>query len=218
MDLTLEDAKKMISELEKKLTDITGQFEKVKANNEELVNEKRKESDKRREIEAKKKEDEERLARETGDAQAIIKALEEKNQDLVQKYEKANQTIQEYTTKDQKREISSVASKLASEIAYDNHSAELLSDFISRRLKFSEDGVKVTNEKGELTVSTIDELKKEFVETPKYSALVKGTQASGGRPTQPTGSPGKNNQSKNENIVPAVEKLHRAHESNNKNA
>jgi hypothetical protein len=69
--------------------------------------------------------------------------------------------------------------RIAAELA-DGSNAELLSDFISRRLKYHEDGVKVTDAQGNLTVSSLDDLKAEFKNNPKYSALLKGNQSSGG--------------------------------------
>jgi hypothetical protein len=69
--------------------------------------------------------------------------------------------------------------KLAAEIA-DGANAELLSEFIGRRLKFHDDGVKVTDNSGNLTVSSLSDLKTEFQNDAKYSALLKGNQSSGG--------------------------------------
>ena len=69
--------------------------------------------------------------------------------------------------------------KLAADLA-DGANAELLSEFIGRRLKFHEDGVKVTDVNGNLTVSSFDDLKSEFKNDARYSALLKGNQPSGG--------------------------------------
>ena len=71
-----------------------------------------------------------------------------------------------------------VAMKLAAEIA-DGANAELLSEFIGRRLKFHDDGVKVTDNSGNLTVSSLSDLKTEFQNDARYSALLKGNQSSG---------------------------------------
>jgi len=71
------------------------------------------------------------------------------------------------------------AMKLASELA-EGPNVDLLSQFIAPRLKYTDDGIKVTNASGELTVSTLEDLKKEFEGDVKYASLLKGSKASGG--------------------------------------
>jgi len=209
--MDLEQAKAEIEKLNAKLNDTTEQLTKLAENNKALVDEKRAEADKRREAEKKAKEEAENKARETGDSASIIKSLEEKNADLAARLEKSQGKIQEYSQKEQKQMITKTAGEIAADIAYDKHSEKLLTKLLAERLIFEEDGVKVTNEQGKLTVSTTDELKKEFMETPTYQALIKGTQASGGRPTQPSGSPTQNKTNNDDTKIPAVEKLRRAH-------
>jgi len=71
---------------------------------------------------------------------------------------------------------------LASELA-DGTNAELLSTFISPRLKSTEDGLKILDSNGQLTVSTIEDLKTEFQNNSRYLSLLKGNQSSGGGAT-----------------------------------
>lgn len=73
----------------------------------------------------------------------------------------------------------STASKIAGSLA-EGANAELLSAFIQPRLKYTEDGVKILNEQGELTVLTVDDLATEFKSNTRYSSLLKGNQSSGG--------------------------------------
>ena len=47
-------------------------------------------------------------------------------------------------------------------------------------MKYHDDGVKVTDSSGDLTVSTLDDLKAEFKNDARYSSLLKGNQSSGG--------------------------------------
>lgn len=81
------------------------------------------------------------------------------------------------------------ALKIASELA-EGVNVELLADFISRRLKFADGSIKVTDETGNLTVSTLDDLKKEFSGSARYSSLIKGNQSSGGGAAGGSGSSG----------------------------
>ncbi len=71
------------------------------------------------------------------------------------------------------------AMKIAGELA-EGANAEILSEFISRRLKHTDDGLKVTDEAGQLTVSSVDDLTQEFKNNSRFAALLKGNQAGGG--------------------------------------
>lgn len=51
---------------------------------------------------------------------------------------------------------------------------------IASRLKYSEDGVKVTDKKGNLTISTIEQLTEELKGSADFSYMLKGNQSSGG--------------------------------------
>nr|WP_237544153.1 hypothetical protein [Pseudomonas syringae]MBL3836821.1 hypothetical protein [Pseudomonas syringae pv. theae] len=90
--------------------------------------------------------------------------------------------LAELTSTIERRDLSSAASKVATGIA-DGENAEILAEFIQRRLKVVEGQVKVTDAQGNLTIATLDDLAKEFELTPRYAALVRGTQANGGGAT-----------------------------------
>ena len=79
------------------------------------------------------------------------------------------------STSNTNREAMSIAMQLA-----DGFNAELLSEKIALRLKYTEEGVKVLDANGQLTVSTIDDLKTEFSNNERYASLLKGNQSSGG--------------------------------------
>jgi alanyl-tRNA synthetase len=78
-----------------------------------------------------------------------------------------------------KKEEKIAALKMAGELS-EGVNAELLSDYIARRLKYTEDGIKVLDETGNLTVSTPDQLKTEFSGSARFGSLLKGNQSSGG--------------------------------------
>jgi hypothetical protein len=71
------------------------------------------------------------------------------------------------------------AMKIATSLA-DGPNAELLSEQIAKRLKFTDEGLKVTDASGNLTVSSLKDLATEFQNNDRYKALLKGNQSSGG--------------------------------------
>ncbi|RXT99125.1 hypothetical protein B1F73_15260, partial [Pseudomonas syringae] len=83
--------------------------------------------------------------------------------------------LAELTSTIERRDLSSAASKVATVIA-DGENAEILAEFIQRRLKVVEGQVKVTDAQGNLTIATLEDLAKEFEQTPRYASLVRGTQ------------------------------------------
>ncbi len=85
------------------------------------------------------------------------------------------------------REKTAAAALRISQDLADGHNVGLLSQFVSQRLQYTDDGLKTTNVNGELTASTVDDLKNEFKNNEKYASLLRGNQASGG------GAPGGKN-------------------------
>ena len=85
----------------------------------------------------------------------------------------------ELATSIERRDLTSAASKIATGIA-DGENAEILAEFVGRRLKIVEGQVKVTDASGNLTIATLEDLAKEFQLSPRYASLVRGSQASGG--------------------------------------
>lgn len=79
----------------------------------------------------------------------------------------------------EKRDLSGAASKVAALIA-DGPNAEILAEFLERRLRIVDSQVRVTDASGNLTVSTLEDLGKEFQKEPRYASLVRGSQANGG--------------------------------------
>ena len=77
------------------------------------------------------------------------------------------------------RDLTGAASKVAALIA-DGPNAEILAEFLERRLRIVDGQVRVTDASGNLTVSTLEDLGKEFQKEPRYASLVRGSQASGG--------------------------------------
>ena len=60
------------------------------------------------------------------------------------------------------------------------YNAEILSEQIAKRLKNTDEGLKVTDSNGQLTVSSFEDLRNEFKSNERYSSLLRGNQSSGG--------------------------------------
>ena len=154
------------------LSQLIAENNAIKSKMEELLTEAKRAKQAKREIEAETQAERERIAREKGDYGQLHKSAQEKYETTLGELDNLRQGIA-----NEKR--NNTAMKLAADLA-DGANAELLSEFIGRRLKFHEDGVKVTDVNGNLTVSSFDDLKSEFKNDARYSALLKGNQSSGG--------------------------------------
>lgn len=76
--------------------------------------------------------------------------------------------------------VKNEAIKLAAQLA-DGYNAELLTEFLVRRIKYKEgEGIKVLDANLGETVSSLDDLKREFQTSDKYRSLLRGSKASGG--------------------------------------
>ena len=160
--------------------DVKSQLDKVLAKNDELLSEAKKAKAAKREMEQAQIEAQEAQAKEKGDFEQLFNTTQ-------QKLEASQAAFNELSNKVAKERIGNAAMRVAVELA-DGSNAELLSTFIAPRLKYTDDGVKVLSEAGELTVSTIEDLKAEFQGNARYSALLKGNQSSGGAATGSNGS------------------------------
>jgi len=78
------------------------------------------------------------------------------------------------------KEIHALAMREAAKIAVDADAAELLAEQFAKRLRYTDEGVKVTDKAGGLTVSPLDALTKEFQSSARFARLVKGNQSAGG--------------------------------------
>ena len=135
-----------------------------------VLNEKKKEQEKRRLAE----ENEEKSARKKGDFEQLLSSSEAKNKELEDKY---NNMVSSQAS----QRIQSEALKLAaSDGMAEGDNVELLADFIGRRLKYMDGELKVIDKDGQLTVSTLDSLKAEFMADKKFAALITRTKAAGG--------------------------------------
>jgi len=119
-------------------------------------------------------------------AQAAANAKAQKDGDFEQLFNSSSEQAQGYKTEldTLRNQISSEkrnseALKIAGQLA-DGSNAELLSDYVAQRLKVTDEGVKVLDSNGQLTVSTVEDLKNEFQGNARFASLLKGNQSSGG--------------------------------------
>lgn len=123
---------------------------------------------------------EEEAARKAGDFEQLFNSSESKLQETQKELENLRLGIA-----NEKRHNEAV--RIAGQLA-DGHNAELLATFIETRIKYTDEGVKVLDSAGQLTVSSLDDLANEFKTDARYSALIKGSQSSGGGATGNNGS------------------------------
>lgn len=197
--MDLEAALAKVKEFEATTADLTAQLEALKKNNEALVGEKRTVAEQKRQFEEEARLKAEELAKKNGDFESLVQTAKEKEAAALKKLEEKEQEIAN-------EKIGNMATKLANEIAFDSDAASLLEEQFAKRLIFEDNQVKIKPKEGS-TVSTFDQLKEEFIKTSRYKALVKGSQASGGRPFNANGGAG--NQTDTTRKLSPVERLNR---------
>lgn len=154
--------------------DLERQLQALRRNHDELLRERKRDAELRAEAERKAKEKERAEAEAKGNYEQLFKSSEQERQSL-------QEQLEELTNKIHMEKVGSEASRLAAALnPVSEYAAEDLAKHIASRLKFTDDGVKVTDTNGNLTVSTLDDLKKEIAGSARYSHLIKGAQSSGG--------------------------------------
>lgn len=148
--------------------DTSGLKQKV----EELLNESKTAKQKAREIEERARQEAEQRAKEENDFKSLYESSEGERSKALDELKKLRQTIAQEKT-------DSAAMKLAAELA-DGTNAELLSTFIKGRIRFEDGKVQVLDANGNPTVSTVEDLKKEFQTSGRYDALLRGNKSGGG--------------------------------------
>jgi hypothetical protein len=113
----------------------------------------------------------EEKARQSGDLEAIQKAFKQREEELTEKYSSLQKTVQQ-------KELNSAAQNIAQDVA-DGANAKLLARLIKDRLRYDEGEIKVLDDNGNLTLSSIDDLKQEIKTSDDYKSLVRGSKATG---------------------------------------
>jgi len=112
------------------------------------------------------------------DLKQLNKALEDKVSSLTN-------TIEDMNSRAIRQQIDSEAGRMATKLTKDVQKANLLQKEISARLTLVEDQIRVTDEKGQLTVSSMEEL--EGAIRSSFPFLIDGSQAQGGGATRSEG-------------------------------
>ena len=148
------------------------EVEKLRKHSETLLAEKKAEQQKQREAQAEKDVLAQEQARKKGD----FDTLEKQYQDKIAKLEA------EIVERDKQRDsdlVKSEALKLASSLSDNEHNQAILQMLIEKRLTAENGQVKVVDDLGIATISTIADLKNEISTSGKFDSLITGTKASG---------------------------------------
>ena len=148
------------------------EVEKLRKHSETLLAEKKAEQQKQREAQAEK----DALAQEQARKKGDFDTLEKQYQDKIAKLEA------EIVERDKQLDsdlVKSEALKLASSLSDNEHNQAILQMLIEKRLAAENGQVKVVDDLGNATISTIADLKNEISTSGKFDSLITGTKASG---------------------------------------
>jgi len=150
----------------------------LKAKNDELLAEKKAAQRAKDELDAKARAEKERYAQENGQYQELYESQKQEANSLRQKIEEMNQQVA-------RQKVQSEATKLASTLTKDVAKAKLLEEKLSQRLTLMDGELRVTDDSGQLTVSSIDDLVGSV--RADFPFLIDGIQATGGGATRSQG-------------------------------
>lgn len=151
----------------------------LKSKVDELLGEKKRAQKAREEAEATAKLQAEEKAKAENDYKQLFESQKSEADTLRQQIEAMNKDIRN-------QKISTEAAKIATGLTKDVQKAQLLQQQISQRLTLVDNEIRVADESGQLTVSTLDDLTNSI--KTAYPFLVDGSQATGGSATRTQGS------------------------------
>ena len=143
----------------------------LKSKVDELLSEKKKVQQEREQAREMARLEAEQKAQKENDYKQLFEAQKEESNTLRQTIEKMNTDITQ-------QKIRTEAAKLAAQLTKDTGRAQLLQKEISQRLTLVDNELRVTDDSGQLTVSSLDDLANAI--KTSYPFLVDGSQASGG--------------------------------------
>lgn len=147
------------------------QNEKLTQQNEKLFAERKADQAKAREAEEQAEKARLEKAEKDNDYKQLFESMKAENESLKAK-------IADRDAADEYRAISDKADKLAGSLTTDTQRKAVLKDIIEKRLKIHEGDIKITDDAGNLTVSTETDLTNQI--TASFPFLVDGSKASGG--------------------------------------
>jgi predicted nuclease with TOPRIM domain len=150
-DSIIEDLKNQLNSLRGKTEELLGETKKAKAKAREEM-----EAKERAKLEKAKKE---------GDFEQLLKSSENERKSL-------SDRLNDLQGKISSEKLRTESLKLAGELA-DGANAELLSEFIAKRLKYTDDGMRVLDHNGDLTVSSAEDLPFDKMHPVKQMEFIK---------------------------------------------
>lgn len=148
-------------------SDVTG----LKANHDKLLSEKKEAQRLANDAATEAKRIKDEAALKNGDLESLTKSWKEREEGY-------QSQINGFAEKEANNAKSKAATNIAMGLA-EGTNVKLLSKFIIERLKYDNGEVKVTDKSGNLTVSSIEDLTKEFAANEDYKSLLVGSKASG---------------------------------------
>ncbi|UNU74115.1 hypothetical protein LU293_04255 [Moraxella nasovis] len=148
------------------------EVEKLRKHSETLLAEKKAEQEKRKAEQAEK----DRLAEETARKKGDFETLESQYKQRISELEN---TINEQNKQRDLDLVKSHAEKLASSLSDNPNNQAILQMVIEKRLSAKDGQVKVLDDGGAITISTLDDLANELKGSGKYDSLIVGVRASG---------------------------------------
>ena len=172
LDINEELQKKLAEQFNAQLEQqLEAQTSGLKSKVDELLSEKKRVQAEREEARLQAKLEAEEKAKKENDYKQLFESQKQEADTL-------RQTIEKMQLATKKAKISQEAGKIAASLTKNTQRAELLSEKISQRLDLVDGELRVVDESGQLTVSTLDELTNTV--RSKYDFLVDGTEATGG--------------------------------------
>lgn len=143
----------------------------LKAKVDQLLTEKKETERKAREESERVRQEADEAAKAKGDYEQLYKSQQAEAERWKQEYEKLQTTVKQSSVKAE-------AARIAGTLTRDTARAQLLTEKIAGRLSLTDDGIKVTDDSGQLTVSSLDDLTHQI--KTAFPFLVDGSKASGG--------------------------------------
>jgi len=143
----------------------------LKAKNDELLSEKKKTQELARKAEEQARIEAEEKAKAKNDYKELFESQKSEHDKLMAAYNDLQTSIK-------RQKINTEAGRIAASLTKDLSRAKLLEQQVSSRLTLVDDQIRVVDDNGQLTVSTLDDLTNKIKND--YPFLIDGSQASGG--------------------------------------
>lgn len=151
---------------------VQAELERLRQHNEKLIGEKRQRDEIARQAQLERERIEREAAKKNGDFEALEKSYQEK---LQAREAELNELYKQRDT----QAVNNESQRLASQLADTPTNQKLLQRFIKDRLSVVDGQVRVVDEEGKPSASTLDDLAHEFRTSGMYDSLLAGTRGSG---------------------------------------